>query len=863
MIKKALPYILLFCLYGIIHKPLNLFFQKLLVEPFFSYVDELNWLVLSSVIVLVIAVLGYSITAVKRHVLFSFHLKATIFLITAIYVASRMVIPGEAFLSLAGPVKLTDLIVLPAFIIGMAMLSRPPIAPSLNSNGFLHDEPLAETTEEYRTELAQVIVQKLLNTSNPKSTFAFAVMGEWGSGKTTILNQIGRFISNEKDRCNLIRFNPWQVEDAATITKEFFIALANDLNKMIVGLKIEVEDYASSLLNESKDGFIQSLFSKTIFLFRNDKRTLAQKQEIIQKAIARTGKKIMVLIDDLDRLEPDEIREVFRIVRNSANFGNLIFIIAFDPAQVENALNLKTSTGSSKYLDKIFQANILMNSYREREIREYLIDKLRGIISEEDLGILENDETISYYTFKHFESFLINIRDVIRFTNLFSIYYPLFKDKTFFPDFYRIMFLRLSFPTIFRTIYSYRNDYFTSYKIHFDNEDFNTLTLVRKNKEGRPEFIAEKNVDYDSDTILYEDLLETLQDKRISSKLSVSFEYLFPYKERSGVSFEASTVVKKHSESVSGKAHLAVNLNKNFDTYFDLDNTTLSHFEFVTALDLTDGELEMKVREWFNRGWHSVLLERIHRTRQFDSLRIFRNILQAIIYASEQPTDNVASVRIYYTSVLLQKILVQEHFSVSIFRNVDEYIRFLDAFFIDNIDRYAIYGLIEELSRDDNQYIFIDRDIFDKVWLMGLLKCAFQRYINKAATINYELLRHYYILDKEAYAAGVTLDTERRIFLNEIVIPNVDSFIMSVILRDEKGFHFTFDGALLRIFNEKPEDMLVALESVLPGANYGEDLIAFADSVIKHSPAGWFFHEFKKLNPAHLRRTMSPNKYTE
>lgn len=46
----------------------------------------------------------------------------------------------------------------------------------------------------------------------------------------------------------------------------------------------------------------------------------------------------MVVIDDLDRLEGTELMAVLKLIRITANFKNLIFIVAYDKGFVANAL---------------------------------------------------------------------------------------------------------------------------------------------------------------------------------------------------------------------------------------------------------------------------------------------------------------------------------------------------------------------------------------------------------------------------------------------------------------------------------------------------------------------------------------------
>ena len=410
MLRKLVPYLLLFCIWGILNEPLFEFYRRFFINPFFNKVSKDSALFIFSIIIIIATSIVYLIHLISKKIIFTFHFIAITILFSIVYLYYR-VVQSEIFLPNSSYLKLTDILLIPLGIIIINYLvfkcSKKGKAMSSNTNGgFLHDEPLKEIDDEYRSGLSIKVVETLLATNNIDSSFAFAVMGEWGSGKTTFLNQIVKELKEKKHECNIIIFNPWQVEDSTSITKEFFVALADELNKMVVGLKIEVEDYASSLINDSKTGFFQSLLTKTIFLFRKENKTLADKHGNIQNAISATGKKLFIVIDDLDRLDTAEIKEVFRIIRNSASFGNVIFLVAFDFNQIDKAIGDNNVNGV-KYLDKIFQASVLMNSYRKGAIRDFLIKNLQGVLSEDDLKLLTNESEVKNLAFNTLKNSLL------------------------------------------------------------------------------------------------------------------------------------------------------------------------------------------------------------------------------------------------------------------------------------------------------------------------------------------------------------------------------------------------------------------------------------------------------------------------
>jgi len=70
----------------------------------------------------------------------------------------------------------------------------------------------------------------------------------------------------------------------------------------------------------------------------NSKTIIELKSEII-KYLSKRNKKIIIIIDDIDRLNEREIKEIFRLVRVNADFPNTIYVLAFDRKIVEANLN--------------------------------------------------------------------------------------------------------------------------------------------------------------------------------------------------------------------------------------------------------------------------------------------------------------------------------------------------------------------------------------------------------------------------------------------------------------------------------------------------------------------------------------------
>src|SRR3989338_9625266 len=78
---------------------------------------------------------------------------------------------------------------------------------------------------------ASRVAQGILNYSQDE-TFIISLEGEWGSGKTTLINFIKEDLKNKRDKVEILDFNPWLITDMNQVVKLFF----DELMKIILSV---------------------------------------------------------------------------------------------------------------------------------------------------------------------------------------------------------------------------------------------------------------------------------------------------------------------------------------------------------------------------------------------------------------------------------------------------------------------------------------------------------------------------------------------------------------------------------------------------------------------------------------------------
>lgn len=285
--------------------------------------------------------------------------------------------------------------------------------------GFTCDNSINKTISDKTQKYISVLAEKLLATNIDKNSFAVGVTGEWGVGKTTFLESLKDEIINKAD---IVEFNPWLCRTPQQVTHDFFNSLREQLSPKYSILSNSIKEYAK-LLNNISISPNQTLAMEMIIPAKEE--SLYEKKNKLSDKFAQLSRPVIVFIDDIDRLEREEVFEVLRLIRNTADMSNIIYITAYDKEYVTSVLNEKNIKDAHSYLEKIFNVEVHLP-----KIEDYFIwEDLKAEINKQDF----TEKNFSQLLFKQFNNddrelilcVLDNYRRTKRFARLymFSVKY--------------------------------------------------------------------------------------------------------------------------------------------------------------------------------------------------------------------------------------------------------------------------------------------------------------------------------------------------------------------------------------------------------------------------------------------------------
>ncbi|MHA6896390.1 KAP family P-loop NTPase fold protein [Ralstonia pseudosolanacearum] len=363
------------------------------------------------------------------------------------------------------------------------------------------DLPLTDPAEDefgyapFASQLAQAVV----GNKNPQG-LVLAVHGRWGSGKSSLLNFIKHDLKTlpEDKRPVLVEFNPWWFEgreQIATQLLEQFTAQLPDQLKHVRALAKLVGQYSKQIASVAADYSGYSWIKNPLawllgrvpgLKFLTEKTGVPQVKKKVAAALKASGRRFVFVVDDIDRLTPDEARDFFRAIKALADFPEVVYLLFFDREEVAKALTASLRMDGEAYLEKIVQAPFHLPAVDKSLLLQKLFRGLDSIIESRPMPFPFDQGRWAEVFNDGLDRCVEKPRDIVRILNAISVVYPPLAGEVNPVDIIALEFLRVFEPTTYASIRDGK-EFFCGQLSQIDHQKADEKAYFERWRESLPE----------------------------------------------------------------------------------------------------------------------------------------------------------------------------------------------------------------------------------------------------------------------------------------------------------------------------------------------------------------------------------------
>jgi predicted KAP-like P-loop ATPase len=347
---------------------------------------------------------------------------------------------------------------------------------------FAADKPIETRQEDLlgRRSFSEAIADAVRGWTGGES-LVLSLYGAWGNGKSSIKNMVLDALSVGSPEILIVDFNPWQLANRPTLSSAFFDELGIALGKGDLGSdstkKATLARFRrwANRLQGSRDlvhairnllvvffgllgaitfvaGWFRSQFmtltlgvvllvaAVLTFIFKVVEalikifqagtevgtKSLTEIKAEIARDLKRLKAPILVVLDDLDRLTPSELLEVFQLIKANADFPNLIYLILCERAIVERNIEKILNVPGREYLEKIVQVAFNVPLIDGASVHQVLFQRLDELLASKVISARFSEKRWSNVFLSGLHSYFSTLRDVNRYVSTLSFHFSSF-----------------------------------------------------------------------------------------------------------------------------------------------------------------------------------------------------------------------------------------------------------------------------------------------------------------------------------------------------------------------------------------------------------------------------------------------------
>ncbi|MBZ9601887.1 KAP family P-loop NTPase fold protein [Phyllobacterium chamaecytisi] len=333
-------------------------------------------------------------------------------------------------------------------------------------SNYFNDSPIENPDDDRYgiTPFAEAIAKSILNIEKPIGT-TIALNGPWGAGKSSAVNLIRRKLKeNQNDKLVITDFKCWWYRGDEALALAFLqnlhTVLKNSLGDKVknlipnitqrvlqagpvIGQAVSLasgQAWAASLIPGTSN-FLATFFPKG--------ETVETTFRKLAKILEEENRRFLIIIDDIDRLSPEEALAVFRLLKSVGHLPNLIYLLVFDRELADKAVQERYPSEGPHFLEKIIQAGFDLPAPLQVDLNQAVLASVQEVCGAPQESQLRRFMNVFYDVVA---PYMTTPRHIARFQNAISVTWPAIADEVDLADFIALETLRLYEPGMFKVI---------------------------------------------------------------------------------------------------------------------------------------------------------------------------------------------------------------------------------------------------------------------------------------------------------------------------------------------------------------------------------------------------------------------------
>jgi hypothetical protein len=325
------------------------------------------------------------------------------------------------------------------------------------------------------------LIAEALAVGTSSDGLVVGVTGRWGSGKSSLINLTQAALRKraDRDRPHVIEFKPWMVGERDALLQAMFAELVAGIDQIelkagdATGVTIRKAQRAATAVREFAGllggagkvvkagsagipvvGWLIGIAEDFFHSAGKDKpKSLAASKKKVCKRLGKLNRALVVVIDDLDRLEPAEIVEVLRLVRSVADFPKITYVLSYDQDIVSHAVEVATQVSDGHaYIEKIVQITVPVPHLEAFDLRRWFERELKDMNL---TGGKEVERRIFEIIDREGGQYLVTPRAVVRTLDSIRFHWAVLEGRVDLTDFIWLQFVKVGNPALYEWITVY------------------------------------------------------------------------------------------------------------------------------------------------------------------------------------------------------------------------------------------------------------------------------------------------------------------------------------------------------------------------------------------------------------------------